>query len=85
MPSSTTRSRLFSQSAIVSSTEILTRTSNRPQHVPTIYAEHDLFIQQTELTNTLRWLMGEDQVTHLGMEYYREPLTSVGGEPAPSS
>ncbi len=34
--------------------------------------EHDLFIQQTKLKNTLRWMMGEDQVTHLGREYYDE-------------
>ena len=32
--------------------------------------EHDLFIQQTKLKNTLRHLMGEDQITHLGLEYY---------------
>ena len=43
-----------------------------PQHAPTVYPEHDLFIQQTKLKNTLRWLKGEDQITHLGMEYYRE-------------
>ncbi|MDP6452164.1 MAG: inositol-3-phosphate synthase, partial [SAR202 cluster bacterium] len=43
-----------------------------PQHSSTVYPEHDLFIQQTKLKNTLRWLMGEDQITHLGMEYYRE-------------
>ncbi len=43
-----------------------------PQHAPTIYPEHDLFIQQTKLKNTLRWLMGEEQITHLGMEYYHD-------------
>lgn len=43
-----------------------------PQHAPTVYPENDLFIQQTKLKNTLRWLMGEDQITHLGQEYYRE-------------
>ena len=43
-----------------------------PQHAPTVYPEHDLFIQQTKLKNTLRWLMGAGQITHLGMEYYRE-------------
>jgi myo-inositol-1-phosphate synthase len=32
--------------------------------------EHDLFIQQTKLKNTLRHYMGEDQITHLGVEYY---------------
>ena len=42
-----------------------------PQHAPTVYPEHDLFIQQTKLKNTLRWLMGAGQITHLGMEYYR--------------
>ena len=41
-----------------------------PQYAPTVYPEHDLFIQQTKLKNTLRWLMGEDQITHLGREYY---------------
>jgi myo-inositol-1-phosphate synthase len=39
---------------------------------PGLYAEHDLFIQQTKLKNTLRWLMGEDQITHLGVEYYAD-------------
>jgi myo-inositol-1-phosphate synthase len=43
-----------------------------PQHAPVVYPEHDLFIQQTKLKNTLRWLMGAEQITHLGMEYYRE-------------
>jgi myo-inositol-1-phosphate synthase len=32
--------------------------------------EHDLFIQHTKMKNTLRWLMGEEQITHLGVEYY---------------
>ncbi|MFJ8621319.1 inositol-3-phosphate synthase [Kitasatospora sp. NPDC093550] len=43
-----------------------------PQHAPAVYPEHDLFIQQTKLKNTLRWLMGEEQITHLGMEYYQD-------------
>jgi len=43
-----------------------------PQHAPSVYPEHDLFIQQTKLKNTLRWLMGEEQITHLGMEYYQD-------------
>lgn len=33
--------------------------------------EHDLFIQNTKLKNTLRWIMGEEQITHLGVEYYQ--------------
>ncbi|MBI2409240.1 MAG: inositol-3-phosphate synthase [Gemmatimonadetes bacterium] len=35
-----------------------------------LHPEHDLFIQQTKLKNTLRHLMGEEQITHLGLEYY---------------
>jgi myo-inositol-1-phosphate synthase len=41
-----------------------------PQVAPGLYPEHDLFIQLTKLKNTLRWMMGEDQITHLGREYY---------------
>ena len=41
-----------------------------PQVAPGLYPEHDLFIQLTKFKNTLRWMMGEDQITHLGREYY---------------
>jgi len=41
-----------------------------PQTGAGLYPEHDLFIQQTKLKNTLRWMMGEEQITHLGVEYY---------------
>jgi myo-inositol-1-phosphate synthase len=41
-----------------------------PQHAPGLYPEHDLFIQQMKLKNTLRWFLGEDLITHLGREYY---------------
>ena len=41
-----------------------------PMAAPGLLAEHDLFIQLTKLKNTLRWMMGEDQITHLGREYY---------------
>ncbi len=37
-----------------------------------LYPEHDLFIQQTKLKNTLRWMMGEELITHLGREYYEK-------------
>jgi myo-inositol-1-phosphate synthase len=43
-----------------------------PQTAPGLYPEHDLFIQHTKLKNTLRWMMGEDLITHLGQEYYQE-------------
>jgi myo-inositol-1-phosphate synthase len=42
-----------------------------PMAAPGLHPEHDLFIQQTKLKNTLRYLMGEEQITHLGMEYYQ--------------
>ncbi len=41
-----------------------------PMAAPGLLAEDDLFIQLTKLKNTLRWIMGEDQITHLGREYY---------------
>ena len=43
-----------------------------PQVAPELYPEHDIFIQQTKLKNTLRHWMGEDLITHLGSEYYPE-------------
>ncbi len=43
-----------------------------PQTAPGLYPEHDLFIQQTKLKNTLRWMLGEEQITHLGIEYYEK-------------
>ncbi len=41
-----------------------------PQCGADLYPEHDLFIQLMKLKNTLRYLMGEDQITHLGLDYY---------------
>jgi myo-inositol-1-phosphate synthase len=41
-----------------------------PQVAPGLYPEHDLFIQLAKLKNTLRWMMGEQAITHLGVEYY---------------
>ncbi len=41
-----------------------------PQTAPDLYPEHDLFIQLMKLKNTLRHMMGEDLITHLGLEYY---------------
>jgi myo-inositol-1-phosphate synthase len=43
-----------------------------PQVAKGLYPEHDLFIQQTKLKNTLRHWMGEELITHLGSEYYEE-------------
>jgi len=41
-----------------------------PQCAVNLYPEHDLFIQLMKLKNTLRYLMGEEQITHLGLDYY---------------
>jgi myo-inositol-1-phosphate synthase len=41
-----------------------------PQTAPGLYPEHDLFIQLMKLKNTLRFLRGEELITHLGLEYY---------------
>ena len=41
-----------------------------PMHAPGLYPEHDLFIQLMKLKNTLRYLKGEELITHLGSEYY---------------
>jgi myo-inositol-1-phosphate synthase len=43
-----------------------------PMTLPQLYPEHDLFIQQMKMKNTLRYLMGEEQITHLGLDYYAE-------------
>ncbi|HWL45609.1 MAG TPA: inositol-3-phosphate synthase [Ilumatobacter sp.] len=43
-----------------------------PMTAPGLYPEHDVFIQLTKLKNTLRWMMGEEQITHLGREYYED-------------
>ena len=41
-----------------------------PMTAPGLYPEHDLFIQLMKLKNTLRYLKGEELITHLGREYY---------------
>jgi myo-inositol-1-phosphate synthase len=41
-----------------------------PMTAPELYPEHDLFIQQTKLKNTLRTIRGEEVIHHTGLEYY---------------
>ena len=41
-----------------------------PDSAPGVYPEHDLFIQSMKLKNTLRHIMGEQLITHLGLDYY---------------
>ncbi len=43
-----------------------------PQTAPGLYPEHDLFIQLKKLKNTLRYMKGEELITHLGVEYYND-------------
>lgn len=41
-----------------------------PMAAPDLVPEHDLFTQLMKLKNTLRWMVGEDLIHHLGNEYY---------------
>jgi myo-inositol-1-phosphate synthase len=41
-----------------------------PMTAEGLYPEHDIFIQLMKLKNTLRWMRGEELITHLGLEYY---------------
>ena len=41
-----------------------------PTTAPGLYPEHDLFIQHMKLKNTLRYMAGEEEITHLGADYY---------------
>lgn len=43
-----------------------------PQTLPGLHPEHDIFKQLMKLQNTLRHIMGEDLITHLGLDYYQE-------------
>ncbi len=48
-----------------------------PQTAPELRAEHDIFKQLIKLQNTLRHLMGEDLITHLGLDYYQELVETL--------
>jgi myo-inositol-1-phosphate synthase len=41
-----------------------------PMTAPGLYPENDLFIQLMKMKNVLRWMKGEDLITHVGHEYY---------------
>lgn len=41
-----------------------------PMYGEGLYPEHDVFIQLMKLKNTLRYLKGEELITHLGLDYY---------------
>ncbi|MPZ18199.1 MAG: inositol-3-phosphate synthase [Luteitalea sp.] len=61
---------LAQRSGLVGIQEWLSFYFKSPMHAPTVYPEHDLFIQLMKLKNTLRYLRGEELITHLGREYY---------------
>ncbi len=43
-----------------------------PQTAPGLPPQHDIFKQLSKLENTLRYLMGEELITHLGLDYYED-------------
>ena len=48
-----------------------------PQTLPGLEPEHDIFKQLMKLQNTLRHIMEEDLITHLGLDYYQELVESL--------
>ncbi len=48
-----------------------------PQTLPGLPPEHDIFKQLMKLQNTLRHMMGEDLITHLGLDYYQELIEEL--------
>ncbi len=48
-----------------------------PQTLEGLRPEHDIFKQLMKLQNTLRHIMGEDVITHLGLDYYQELIESL--------
>ncbi len=61
---------LASRSGMKGIQEWLSFYFKSPAAAPGLYPEHDIFIQLMKLKNTLRWLKGEELITHLGQEYY---------------
>ena len=68
---------LASRSGLRGIQEWLSFFFKSPMTPPGVYPEHDLFIQRKKLANTLRYLMGEDMIHHLG-EYTLETATGTG-------
>ncbi|MBS1586900.1 MAG: inositol-3-phosphate synthase [Bacteroidetes bacterium] len=48
-----------------------------PQTAPGLKPEHDIFKQLIKLQNTLRHMMGEDLITHLGLDYYQDLVEAL--------
>jgi len=48
-----------------------------PQTLPGLAPEHDIFKQLMKMQNTLRHIMGEDLITHLGLDYYQDLVEAL--------
>ncbi|MFC6998619.1 inositol-3-phosphate synthase [Rufibacter roseus] len=48
-----------------------------PQTAEGLAPEHDIFKQLMKLQNTLRHMMGEDLITHLGLDYYQDLVEAL--------
>lgn len=48
-----------------------------PQTLQGLKPEHDIFKQLIKMQNTLRHIMGEDLITHLGLDYYQELVEAM--------
>lgn len=48
-----------------------------PQTAPDLRPEHDIFKQLIKLQNTLRHMMDEDLITHLGLDYYQDLVDAL--------
>ena len=48
-----------------------------PQTLAGLAPEHDIFKQLIKLQNTLRHMMGEDLITHLGLDYYQDLVEAM--------
>jgi myo-inositol-1-phosphate synthase len=48
-----------------------------PQTAPGLRPMHDIFKQHIKLQNTLRHIMGEDLITHLGLDYYQDLVEAL--------
>lgn len=48
-----------------------------PQTLPGLRPEHDIFKQLIKMQNTLRHMMGEDLITHLGLDYNEDLVEAL--------
>ena len=48
-----------------------------PQTAPGLPPMHDIFKQLIKMQNTLRHIMGEDLITHLGLDYYQDLVDAL--------